>query len=38
MMMKKEQFWKALKSGEFASMVGESSRGHVVRGLFADFT
>ena len=29
-MMKKEQFWKALKSGEFASMIGESSKGQAL--------
>ena len=28
--MKKKQFWKALKSGEFASMIGESSKGQVL--------
>jgi len=28
--MKKEQFWKALKSGQFASMIGESSKGQVI--------
>ena len=44
-MMEKEQFWAALKSGEFASMVKESSRGecllasrdvyHVMKPVFA---
>ena len=28
--MKKEQFWKALKSGEFASMIAESSKGQAL--------
>ena len=28
--MKKEQFWKALTSGEFASMIGESSKGQAL--------
>lgn len=44
-MMEKEQFWAALKSGEFASMVKESSKGecllasrdvyHVMKPVFA---
>ena len=28
--MEKEQFWKALKSGQFASMIGESSKGQAL--------
>lgn len=45
-MMEKEQFWAALKSGEFASMVKESSKGkclldpkgvyHVMKPVFAE--
>jgi DNA repair protein RadC len=45
-MMEKRKFWKALKSGEFASMVKESSRGqevssseeiyNVMKPMFAD--
>jgi DNA repair protein RadC len=44
--MEKEQFWASLKSGEFASMVKESSKGerllasrdvyHVMKPVFAD--
>ncbi len=29
-MMEKKQFWKALKSGQFASMIGESSKGQSI--------